>query len=62
MTSLTTKMTSSKLRVLSLGDPKYVGKDYLEEFKKGFDFDVSCSFLHQQGIMPLISIGPPICK
>ena len=31
---------SSKPRVVSLGQPKFVGEDYLEEFQKDFDFEV----------------------
>ena len=27
-------------RVVSLGDPKFIGQDYLDEFQKEFDFDI----------------------
>lgn len=32
---------SSKPHVVALGTPKFVGNDYLEEFKKDFHYTVS---------------------
>jgi hypothetical protein len=34
------KAAPSKPFVVSLGEPKYVGEEFLEEFKRDFDFDV----------------------
>lgn len=31
---------SSKLRVVALGDPKYAGEDFINDFKRDFDFEV----------------------
>jgi hypothetical protein len=30
-----------KPRVVSLGRPKFIGEEYIEEFQKDFDYDVS---------------------
>ncbi|KIW16247.1 hypothetical protein PV08_06298 [Exophiala spinifera] len=39
---------STKPRVVALGDPKYVGADFLEEFRKDFDFEVLDATNRQQ--------------
>ncbi|KAJ9620084.1 hypothetical protein H2204_012394 [Knufia peltigerae] len=39
---------STKPRVVALGDPKYVGADFLEEFQKDFDFEVLDATNRQQ--------------
>ncbi|KAK6371210.1 hypothetical protein LTS17_008941 [Exophiala oligosperma] len=39
---------STKPRVVALGDPKYVGTDFLEEFQKDFDFEVLDATNRQQ--------------
>lgn len=35
-----------KPRVVALGDPKYVGEDFLSKFKEDFDFDVNTDPWH----------------
>jgi hypothetical protein len=36
-------MAARKPFVVALGDPKYVGQEFLNEFKKDFDFEVLLS-------------------
>lgn len=33
-------MATRKPLVVALGDPKYAGQEFLDEFKKDFDFEV----------------------
>jgi hypothetical protein len=33
--------TGRKPRVVSLGRPEFVGEEYIEQFQKDFDYDVS---------------------
>lgn len=36
-----TPKSKRKPRVVCLGKPKFIGDDYLEEFRKDFDYDAS---------------------
>lgn len=38
-------MATRKPFVVALGDPKYAGQEFLDEFKKDFDFEVPLGLL-----------------
>lgn len=53
---------STKPRVVALGDPKYVGADFLEEFQKDFDFEVLDATNRQQtkDMLPALVAERPV--
>lgn len=60
MTSDTTP--STKPRVVALGDPKYVGHDFLADFRKDFDVDVleATNRAETQAMLPGMVAARPI--
>ena len=51
-----------KPRVVALGHPKYVGKDYLEKFKEDFEFEVldATNRVETKSQLPAVAASGPI--
>lgn len=54
--------TRHKPLVVALGDPKYAGKDYIEQFKESFDFEILDASDHAEtkAKLPALAAKRPI--
>ncbi|OCT52837.1 hypothetical protein CLCR_10913 [Cladophialophora carrionii] len=60
---MASKEASSKPFIVSLGDPKYVGEEFLQDFTRDFDFEVlpATNRRETQELLPrLVARGRPI--